>query len=192
WRQKKKKADYHDLSGAVDALLKALHISNYEYLPFRASAFHPKRCSAILIGSKALGWVGEIHPELIQELDSAEPLIAAELDTQALLEAAPQELTFVPPSPFPPVRRDLSVIAPETCPYEKIAGTLRAAGGKDLESISLIDLYAGDNISAGQKSLTMSLVFRNREKTLSVADIDKIVRKMISELEKKCEAKLRT
>ena len=98
----------------------------------------------------------------------------------------------MPPSPFPPVRRDLSVIAPETCPYEKIAGTLRAAGGKDLESISLIDLYAGDNISAGQKSLTMSLVFRNREKTLSVADIDKIVRKMISELEKKCEAKLRT
>src|SRR5207302_11059761 len=147
--------------------------------------------STILAGSKALGWVGEINPELLQELDTAEPLVAAELDTQALLDAVPRELTYAPPSSFPPVRRDLSMIAPETCPYEKIAKTLRAAGGKDLEFLSLIDLYSGDKIGTGKKSLTVSLVFRNREKTLSDAEVDKIIQKMISELEKKCEAKLR-
>src|SRR5262249_7292492 len=155
------------------------------YMPFKASPFHPKRCTAILAGSKALGWVGEIHPELAQDLDTAEPLAAAELDTQALLDAAPAQWIYVAPSPFPPVRRDLSMTAPESCAYEKIARTLRAAGGKDLESVSLIDIYAGEKIGPGKKSLTVSLVFRNAEKTLSDADVDKLFQKMVSELEKK-------
>src|SRR5207253_1638536 len=68
WRQKKKKADYYDVSGTVDALLQALHISNYQVMPFRADAFHPKRASAILAGSAVIGWLGEIHPDLQQEL----------------------------------------------------------------------------------------------------------------------------
>jgi phenylalanyl-tRNA synthetase beta chain len=191
WRQKKKKADYYDLSGTIDALLKALHISNYQALPYKAPAFHPKRCAAIMSGSKPLGWVGEIHPELSQALDTDEPLVAAEFDTQALLELMPNQLTYVAPSPFPPVRRDLSMIAPESCPYERIAKTLRAAGGKDLESVSLIDLYGGEKIGAGKKSLTVSLVFRNPEKTLSDEDVDKLFQKMVGELEKKCEAVLR-
>jgi phenylalanyl-tRNA synthetase beta chain len=191
WRQKKKKADYHDLSGAVEALLKALHITQYQYMSSQNKAFHPKRCTTLLAGSRAIGWVGEIHPELLQSLDTTEPLVAAELDTQALLEAAPQQIVYAPPSPFPPVRRDLSMIAPENCPYEKIAKTLRSAGGRDLEALSLIDLYSGDKIGAGKKSLTVSLLFRNKEKTLSDADVDKIFQKMVSELEKKCEATLR-
>ena len=83
------------------------------------------------------------------------------------------------------------MIAPETCAYEKIAKTLRAAGGKDLESLSLMDLYVGEKIGAGKKSITVSLVFRNPEKTLSDADVDKLFQKMVSELEKKCEATLR-
>jgi phenylalanyl-tRNA synthetase beta chain len=191
WRQKKKKADYYDVSGVVEALLKALHISNYQAMPSRAAAFHPKRCCNLLVGSKSLGWVGEIHPDLMQDLDTTEPLIAAELDTQALLEATSHQVPYAPPSPFPPVRRDLSLIAPENCPSEKIAKTLRSAGGKDLESLSLIDLYLGDKIGPGKKSLTVSLVFRNKEKTLSDADVDKLFQKMVGDLEKKCEATLR-
>jgi phenylalanyl-tRNA synthetase beta chain len=192
WRQKKKKADYYDVSGTLDALLAALHISHYQVVPFRATAFHPKRCSAILSGSAVLGWMGEIHPDVNQALDTKEPLIAAELDTQALLEAAPDQTAYAPSSLFPPVRRDLSMVAPQATPYEKIAKTLRAAGGKDLEAVSLMDLYQGDKIGPDRKSLTLSLVFRNKDKTLNDADVEKIMQKIILELEKKCEAKLRT
>src|SRR5262249_24345478 len=116
WRQKKQKADYHDIAGAVEALCGALHIPTPNYLPFKTAAFHPKRATAILAGNKAIGWLGEIHPELRQDLDTAEPLAAAELDTQALLDAMPTRHTYAPPSPFPPVRRDLSMVAPEQCP----------------------------------------------------------------------------
>ena len=88
-------------------------------------------------GSTVLGWVGEAHPDINQELDTTEPLVAAELDTTALLEAASDHMLFSPFSLFPPVRRDLSMIAPQAAPYEKIAKTLRSAGGKDLESAFL-------------------------------------------------------
>jgi len=192
WRLKKKKADYYDLSGSLEALFKALHIPHYQFVLNRAAAFHPKRCSVILSGSTVLGWLGEIHPDLNQDLDTAEPLIIAELDTMALLKAEPEQMAYVPSSPFPPVRRDLSMVAPLGTPYEKIAKALRLAGGKDLESVSLIDLYQGDKIGPERKSLTVSLVFRDKDKTLSDADVEKIMQKIISDLEKKCEAILRT
>ena len=191
WRRKKKKADYYDACGIVEALLKALHISNVQFMAWRAPAFHPKRCSAIMAGSRSVGWMGEIHPDLSQELDTTEPLIAAELDTQALLDLSPAQTAFVPFSLFPPVRRDLSLVAPLLTPYEKIARALRTAGGKDLESVSLIDLYQGEKIGADRKSLTVTLLFRNKEKTLLDADIEKTMQKIISDLEKKCEATLR-
>lgn len=191
WRRKKSKADYYDLSGILDALFRSLRITQYQQAPFRTDAFHPKRCTALMQGSRVLGWFGEIHPDLAQKLGTEEPLVVAELDIQALLEVQPEQAAYQAPSPFPPVRRDLSMIAPEECSYEKVAKTLRAAGGKELESVSLIDLFSGDKIGAGKKSLTVSLLFRTREKTLNDGDVEKIIQKMVTDLEKKCEATLR-
>lgn len=191
WRQKKRKADYYDLAGLLATLLRSLHISGYQSSAFKFESFHPKRSSVLHHGSRVLGWFGEIHPDLPQTLGTEEPLVAAELDVQALLDARPTQVSYHAPSPFPPVRRDLSMIAPETCAYEKVEQTLRAAGGQDLESLSLIDLFNGEKIGAGKRSLTVSLLFRTKDKTLTDADIDTIIQRMIQDLEKKCEATLR-
>ena len=191
WRQKNRKSDYFDVSGTVEALLNALHITSYQVVPHRMAPFHPRRSSILMSGARVLGWMGEIHPDLTDALDTREPLVAAELDTRALLDAAPKEIAYAAVSLFPPVHRDLSMIAPQATSYEKIARTLRAAGGKELESVSLIDLYHGDKIGPDRKSLTVSLVFRSKEKTLTDADVEKITQKIIYDLEKKCEATLR-
>ncbi len=191
WRMKKRTADYFDVSGTVEALLKSLNIANIQWAPLRSSIFHPKRSMTLQIGSRALGWFGELHPELTALLGTDETMVAGEFDVTALLEAIPEQLYYQAPSPFPPVRRDLSMVAPEACGYEKIARTLRGAGGKELESLSLIDLFSGEKIGAGKKSMTVSLLFRTKDKTLNDADVDKIVQRMITDLEKKCEATLR-
>src|SRR5258708_40347016 len=102
------------------------------------------------------------------------------------------EMAFASFRLFPPVRRDVSMLARLSTSYEKIAKTLRAAGGKDLESVSLIDLFQGDKIGPERKSLTVSLIFRNKDKTLNDTDVEKITQKIISDLEKKCEVKLRS
>src|SRR5207344_1160388 len=102
----------------------SLHFNNYQFLKNRANAFHPKRCSTIMLGSTVLGWMGEAHPDLNVDLDTTESLITAELDTQALMEAAPNQTAFVPFSLFPPVRRDLSMVTPQATAYEQISKTL--------------------------------------------------------------------
>jgi phenylalanyl-tRNA synthetase beta chain len=191
WRHKKRAADYFDASGSVEAILNALHIASYQFVPHRMAPFHPKRSSIVMAGARVLGWVGEIHPDLADALDTTEPFVAAELDTRALLEAAPQDIAYAAVSFFPPVHRDLSMIAPLATSYEKIAKTLRAAGGKELESVSLIDLFQSEKIGPDRKSLTVSLIFRSKEKTLTDADVEKITQKIVYDLEKKCEATLR-
>ena len=143
-------------------------------------------------GARVLGWVGEIHPDLADELDIAEPLVAAELDTVALLDAAPEGNRLCAVSSFPPVRRDLSMIAPLSTSLRKDLPDAARGRRKALESVSLIDLFQGEKIGADRKSLTVSLVFRDKEKTLNDADVEKMMQKIIADLEKKCEAKLRT
>ena len=92
--EKKRKPITTTSPGLVEALFKALHIPNINSCPGGLRPFHPKRCSVIMSGPAMLGWMGEIHPDLNQELDTTEPLIAAELDTQALLEAAPEQMAY--------------------------------------------------------------------------------------------------
>jgi phenylalanyl-tRNA synthetase beta chain len=92
---------------------------------------------------------------------------------------------------FPPVNRDLSLIVAESLPYEKVLKTLRGSAGNLLESSSLIDLYRGASIGAEKKSLTVSLQFRNRDRTLNDAEVEKIMDKVKADLTKKCEAVVR-
>ena len=192
WRQKRKKADFFDLSGSLETLASMLHIPSIQWMPYSSRIFHPRRSSLLMSGSHVLGWMGEIHPDLLQELDTPEPLVAAELDLAALEMASRSVVIYKRASPFPPVHRDLSVTAPVEVPYEKISKTVRGAAGQTLESVSLIDLYHGATIGEGRKSLTLSLSFRLMDRTLQDAEVEKLMSKIVGDLEKKCGATLRT
>ncbi|MFA5974854.1 MAG: phenylalanine--tRNA ligase subunit beta [Elusimicrobiota bacterium] len=191
WRGKKRSADYFDLTGFLTSLQNALHLPPIQITPCRIASFHPRRSSMIVSGSTVIGWFGELHPELVQELDTENTLVAAELDLAALRQILPATVTYKPLNPFPAVYRDLSVTSPLSVPYEKIAQTLRTSGGVLLESVSLIDLFQGEKIGKDRRSLTVSLLFRHRDRTLDDADVEKVMQKIITDLEKKCEAVLR-
>jgi phenylalanyl-tRNA synthetase beta chain len=191
WRQKARKADFYELAGLIESLLDSLHIRCSERTPGTPAAFHPKRSATLVLGSNVLGWMGEIHPDLAAQLDCKEPLVAAELDLSVLQQTTPKTATFTPLSAFPPVLRDLSFIVPEQVSYDKIARTLRAAAGATLELLTLIDLYRGTSIGAQKKSMTLSLLFRHKDRTLKESDIESAMDRVKSELEKKCEAKIR-
>lgn len=192
WRQKKKTADFYELSGVLRAFLDALQIPQVKLSGHRLSVFHSKRSCLIFSGNSVVGWMGEIHPDLKMALDTSEPLVAAELDTIALHAALSGSHTYQPTSTFPPVRRDLSMVAPQMAPYEKIVGTLKSAAGATLESVSLIDLYQGEKIGPEKKSLTVSLVFRQADRTLTDSEIEKLMQKILADLQKKCDTTIRT
>jgi phenylalanyl-tRNA synthetase beta chain len=179
------------LSGLIEGLLRALHIPSFQLTRYPMAPFHPKKSCAILAGTRVLGWMGEVHPMILQDIDLGESVLAAELDVTALKDATPEMLAYAAPSVFPPVRRDLSFVVSQETTYERILKTLRTAAGPLLASVTPIDVFTGEKIGAGKKSMTVTLVFRHQERTLTDAEIEVLMKKAVADLERKCEAVLR-
>jgi phenylalanyl-tRNA synthetase beta chain len=186
WRRKASKTDFYELLGLLESFFNALGIAPVEKAPCSVAAFHPKRSATLTSGGTVLGWIGDIHPDLQAALDTSEPLVAAELDILGLMHALPKTGTFVPP-----VHRDLSMVVQEALPYDKIDRTIQDSAGDALESVALIDLYRGKAIGEQMKSLTVSLMFRHRERTLKDSEVESAMEKTKKELEKQCNAKIR-
>ena len=191
WRLKARKADFFELSGLIEKLLANLQIQNIQRTACPANGFHPKRSALLTSAGTVLAWMGELHPTLQETLDTREPLAVCELDVTALERLMPRQRSYKPLSVFPTVRRDLSFILPEAVTFEQVQKTLQSSGGPLLESLRLIDLFRGPAIGAAKKSMTWTLVFRHPEKTLTDADVEKVVAKIVKDLAQKCEAALR-
>jgi phenylalanyl-tRNA synthetase beta chain len=191
WRNKPRAMDFYDLSGLLEGLVRALHIRAFHWTAYPMPIFHPKKSCVLMNGTRVLGWMGELHPDLVQDLDVNFPVLSAELDTTALLEATPQQLTHQPASAFPPVHRDLSFVLGAATPYDRVVKALRTAAGPLLEDVTPIDVFANEKIGAGKKSMTVSLLFRHKDRTLTDVEIETVMKKIISDLERKVEAVLR-
>lgn len=192
WRQKARAASFYDMSGALDALAERFGIIRTQWTPLRHPAFHPRRAAVLTVSRMVLAWVGEIHPDLADQLDRKEPFAVAELDLDAWDSLRLKTPIYRPIPAYPPIRRDLSVVAPVNVTAATLSATVRTAGGAILESETLIDLYQGEKIGADKRSLTFSLVFRHADRTLVDADVEKAMAKIVADLEKNCGAILRS
>jgi phenylalanyl-tRNA synthetase beta chain len=119
----------------------------------------------------------------------AETLVA-EIDLAVWQESSRPPRVAAPPR-FPPALRDLAVVVDEAIPYADVEREIRAAGGKDLESIALLDLYRGEQTGAGKKSLAVRLTFRSASGTLGEADVERLVKRVTGRLAHALEAALR-
>lgn len=131
--------------------------------------WHPGRCAAILVGDEVLGYAGELHPTVIKELGLPARTSAAELNLDRLIELAPERGVLPPLASFPVAKEDVALIVDADVPQAAVEAVLRTGAGELLESIRLFDVYAGDQIAAGKKSLAYALRFR-ADRTLTDAD----------------------
>ncbi len=186
--------DYFGIKGVVQQLLSTARITNWNVQPNTArSSFHPGRCADIFVTLPAqgeqppktvlLGHLGEVHPDVCANYDIKTKVVAASLSQDVLFAARGGTPQFVHLPKFPAITRDLALVADNATPAASIEATIRAAGGKRLESISLFDVYTGDNIEKGKKSLAYSLVMRSADSTLTDADADTAVKKILAALE---------
>jgi phenylalanyl-tRNA synthetase beta chain len=194
WDQKPSgEMDFFDLKGIIESMLAALHIENVTYTAGEHATFHPGKCANVWSGDVLLGTFGEIHPLVKEqyELEKA-PVLAAELDVEALLKAMPLRYETVPVPVYPPVLEDLAVVVDEATPAAAVLDVIRKSGGNLLEDVFLFDIFRGPQIGEGKKSLAYSLIYRSADKTLSDKDTQKIRKKIIYMLEKELGAKLRS
>ncbi|MDZ4768196.1 MAG: phenylalanine--tRNA ligase subunit beta [Chloroflexota bacterium] len=165
--------DFYDLKGAVEGLIAGLHIGSAHYTRAQHSSFHPGRSAALVIGERTIGVFGELHPLIAERFGMSEaPVLMAEFDLDLLISA--NKLRDFPVRALPqtpPVLQDMALIVPDTVTTEQVEAVIRQTGGAIVKAVRLFDVYTGEPIAAGSKSLAFALTYQTDERTLSDKDV---------------------
>lgn len=184
--------DYYDLKGIIENLLDVLGINNYKFIRQSDNkAFHPGKTADLYCGKKAVGILGEIHPDVSDNYDIDTPCYAAEIDLDELYAFSSLTKAYKPLPKYPAITRDLALLLDDNILVQEIEETIRKQGGNLIESVKLFDVYKGKQIPEGKKSVAYSLVYRADNRTLKDSDINKIHDKIVRALEFKLGAQLR-
>lgn len=184
--------DYYDLKGIVEGLLGGLHLNAVRYEPSQHPSFHPGKQARLLAGERQIGTIGELHPAVHGQHDlGPAPVLAATFALDALMEAAPprHEVQEVPA--FPPVLEDLAFILDETIPAGQVQALIEQTGGATLAGVRLFDVYRGEQLGAGKKSLAYALTYQAEDRTLTDDEVAKLRKKIVGRLERELGATLR-
>jgi phenylalanyl-tRNA synthetase beta chain len=194
WQEPAEKTfDFFDLKGILEAMFAGLKLREVEFSPGEHPSFHPGKCARIFIGGQQVGVMGELHPLVVERYNfNAYPLLAAELDVEAILHTIPESIDVKLVKTFPPVLEDLAIVVDEEIPAEKVLQVIRNSGGDLLEDIQLFDLYRGEQIGEGKKSLAFALTYQAQDRTLTDEEVAGLRKKIVKALEKKLDAHLRS
>src|SRR5688572_9282856 len=194
WDAKARAVDVHDLKGDLESLA-ALSGARLAFRPSQIPFGHPGRSAAVFRldpagGETRLGWIGQLHPRLQRTLDLDHDVVGFELDLAPLL--ARNIARAHPLSKFPSVRRDLAFVVPESVQWAAVKATVEAAAGAILRDLVLFDRYAGAGVESGFKSLAMGLILQDESRTLTDRDVEQVVAEVVSALQAKHHAAMRT
>lgn len=182
--------DFYELKGIVDTLLGSVGVKECEYVRAadsdafgEACAFHPGRSAVILKDGKAIGILGEIHPETAANYEIGVKTYVAKLNIPEMFELAETDISYKPMPKFPATTRDLSLICDDALPAGDIEKTIKKAAGKLLEKVTLFDVYKGKQIAEGKKSISYSISMRSHDGTLTDEQTDSVMKKVLKALE---------
>ncbi len=189
WGEKTRKADFFDTKADVEALFK-LTGCPAQFAKTEHPALHPGQSAKILAESgDCIGHLGMLHPTLEKQLGFETPVFLFELSQDLVL--AKRKPAFKPLSKFPSVRRDLALLVEEHITAGEIIATVQGMAETLLKELAIFDVYRGQGVAAGYKSIALSLVLQNDQQTLTDADIDATVNKILETLTQKINATLR-
>jgi phenylalanyl-tRNA synthetase beta chain len=169
------RADFFDLKGVIQSLGDDLHLVQVSFAAVKSlSWLHPGRAASLNANGRTVGVFGELHPKTAAKFGLGEREVqVAELDLDAILAAVPDRYPYRRFSTFPPAKRDVAVIVPADMPVDRVRDEIRAAGGELLTGEELFDLYVGEGIPAGTKSLAFALTYQSPGGTLTEREIGK-------------------
>jgi phenylalanyl-tRNA synthetase beta chain len=190
WWGPARPADWSDAIAAVHALARAIGaevtVSADQHPPF-----HPGRCAALHVGTDLLGHAGELHPRVVEAFDLPQRAAGFEVSLDVLVDAAPEIAAAPVVSAYPPATIDIAVAVPGEVPSSEIATALRDGAGELLESLRLFDVYVGDQVGEGRKSLAFTLRLRALDRTLTAEEATAVRDAAVAEAERRHGAQLR-
>lgn len=187
WHGKAQPMDFFDFKGDIEEILAAARL-NVEYVRSERSWLHPGQSAEILVDGQSIGYFGRLHPSLEDELDLVTTWVA-ELDQSAVLQTYVSNFTEL--SRFPSVRRDIALLISDKINVSEIQGLIEKTGGELLGSTWLFDVYTGQGVEEGKRSLAFALLWQHPSRTLEDAEIKSGMDNILQVLENTYQATLR-
>ncbi|NLY44681.1 MAG: phenylalanine--tRNA ligase subunit beta [Tissierella sp.] len=185
--------DFYSLKETIEILLNRLGIYGTEYIrEENNSTFHPGRTAKLLLDGYELGTLGEIHMDVCENYDIKERVYIAQLDFDKIVELTNFEKKYKTLPKYPAMNRDLAVIVDEEVLYGDIKNIVLKHGEELVENVEIFDIYRGNQIPEGKKSIAFSIIYRSYERTLTDNEVNQIQQAIISDLENNLDAKLRS
>ena len=182
WNQAQRDTDFYDVKGVVDGLLAKLGLTQYDIQPSSESYYHPGVSAHYTVNGVTIADYGELHPQVVKNFDLSGKVYMFEIDLEAVLSITVPPFRYQSFSKFPGTSRDLAIVAPVSVTSGDIVALIKEHGGEYLESVSIFDVYEGEHIEAGYRSLAYNLQFRSMDGTLNDEDIDGAIQAIIDAL----------
>ncbi len=182
--------DFYDLKGIVESLFNKLGISGITYQTKTADFLHPSKGASLRIKDQELAYMGECHPQVLETHKCPYPIVYCEIDLEKIKSLRPKDNKYRDMSKFPEVLRDLAILVDETLLGQRVIDEI-SKSSKYIKKVKLVDIYQGEHIPQGRKSLAFSLSFQDYDKTLADDLINKEFDHIINQLRKNCGGEMR-
>ena len=184
--------DFYYLKESIEKLLWYLGIEDLEVRRKEVSFLHPGRSAEFILKGESLGVFGEVHPKVLENYGLKKRAYVAELDFDRIVENTIGNYTYKELPKYPTMKRDFAFVMDRDIDSVELEKISKKYGKELLESFKVFDIYQGENIEEGKKSVAFSLVFRAADRTLEDAEVTEICEKIVAEIESEIKAKLRS
>lgn len=196
WQKIAIEANFYSLKGLIESLLSSLgYEGNRVFIRENTqdtTHFHPYQSACVYIGKDLFGIFGTIHPQLAKEFDTSKDLVIFEGSLEVLLKNKAAKIKYTPISKYPTITRDLAFVVSEEVKVGDIIAAIRRNGKQIIKDIEVFDVYQGDHVEKGYKSIALSILFQSSDKTLTDTEINEVHENILATLKKECNAILRS
>lgn len=191
WNQANDMVDFYDAKGIIEELFANLRVTRYTVEAGTHYAMHPGKTALFKKGRDVIATVGEVHPAVLSAYGITKPVYIFELDATTVMKYMAKDLKYKALPKYPATSRDLAMLVDVDVNAADIEKAMTKAAGQNLTQITLFDVYTGKQVEEGKKSLAFSLTFQSNDKTLTDAEIDPAIEKIVTKLQKDFNANLR-
>lgn len=193
WQFKASEMDFYYLKGILETLFDSLNITKFNFVPETGNpVFHPGRTARIEISGVNVGVIGEIHPNVTENYRLDNKVFVMQIDLEEIIQASGGLKKYSPLPKYPSVERDIAIVVPQNVLSAEINKAIRKNAGSLLESINLFDVYQGEQIEKGYKSMAFALKFQALDRTLKDEEVNSIHEKIKQVLKDSFKAELRS
>jgi phenylalanyl-tRNA synthetase beta chain len=183
WNQEKYPVDFFDIKGIVENIFSAFHLTDVLFASEKTeNFFHPGKACNIILGDKTVGSIGELHPDVQERFGIEQTAYYFEINVEHLAAHSKDILSVSPPSRFPDTIRDIAMLISDEVPFITVRECLNALRIKEIEEVSIFDLYRGEHIPPGQKSIAIRLRYRSHDRTLTDDEVARLHERVTNHL----------